>query len=159
MYMQTMNKEKDSLAAAIAALPYRKPRAGFRGRVLAAVAAAAPAARPMSAAWRLACACAALVAVWAGIIAASGLWLAAQNAGGIAAVLADPAGLAAELKLFILNAWVAGSRLLRLAELVIAAVPVAAPSAALLASVAGATLIAAGLGFGLAGRPGEAAVK
>lgn len=154
--MRPMNKEKDLLAAAIAALPYKKPRAGFSGRVLAAVAAAAPAARPMSAASRLACACAALVAVWAGVIAASGLWLAARNAGGIAAVLADPSGLAAGLKLFVLKAWVAGSHFVRLAGLVLAALPVAAPSASLLASVAGATLMAAGLGFGLAGRPGTA---
>jgi hypothetical protein len=78
--------QSDRLAAAIAALPYRTPAAGFRARVLAAVAAEAAANERLG--WAIK-GLAGLTASWAGLV---GL----VSAGPLWSLVADYAPLAAE---------------------------------------------------------------
>jgi hypothetical protein len=85
MNMETGKTDK-AIAAAIAALPYRSPSAGFKGRVLAAIAAQAAAREQLG--WAIKAA-GAMTASWAALVG-----LAA--AGPVAGFLADYAPLALE---------------------------------------------------------------
>lgn len=83
------------IASAIAALPYRRPGAGFSARVMAGIAVAG--ARPWQA--RAAEAAGLIVSMWAAGLAFAGAWLVYANLGGIAALLIQPRGLAQALSL------------------------------------------------------------
>lgn len=86
----------EKIAAAIAALPYRGPSAGFRGRVMAAIAAQAAAQARLSWAAR---ALAAMTASWAalvGLLSAGPMWRLASD---YAPLALQPGGVPQLLKL------------------------------------------------------------
>lgn len=89
----------DKLGAAIAALPYRSPSAGFRARVLAAVAAEAALRRRL--AWAVK-GLAALTAGWTGFVGLVSAGAAWNLAAEYAPLAAQPGG--AELALRVLAA-------------------------------------------------------
>lgn len=84
------------IASAIAALPYRRPGAGFSARVMAGIAVAG-ARLPWQA--RAAEAAGLIVSVWAAGLAFAGACLVYANLGGIAALVIQPRGLTQALSL------------------------------------------------------------
>ncbi|MBI4352076.1 MAG: hypothetical protein HY550_11605 [Elusimicrobia bacterium] len=89
------DKTEELIARAIAALPYRRPSAGFSARVLAGIAAEA---QP---AWeaRLLKAAGLLVAAWGAGLAFVSAKLLYANFGELAALLIQPGGIAEALNL------------------------------------------------------------
>lgn len=99
MDMETGNRDK-AIAAAIAALPYRRPSAAFRARVMAAVRAEAAAARL---AWALKC-FAAVTGLWAALVAFFAAGPLLRLAVEYAPLVAGPGGPAAALRLLLAGA-------------------------------------------------------
>lgn len=107
--------KRDRIAAAIAALPYRTPSAGFRSRVMAAVAAEAAARERLG--WAVK-GLGALTASWAGLVgllSAGPLW---RLAADYAPLAAEPGGLSQVARLL-------GARAALLAGKAAAALPLA----------------------------------
>lgn len=87
---------RDSIAAAIAALPRRSPSAGFKGRVLAAVAAQAAARERLG--WALK-GLAALTVSWAGLLSLAAAGPLYRFAADYAPLALEPGGVSQLVKL------------------------------------------------------------